>query len=155
MITYHIMTEPERELVCAWNYQGDYEIYNMPPYREQKEQGVGLGNPRCGSNYYAYYDGNKLVGFTNILEEPQEVFIGIGIDPDLCGQGYGQRILRLTREISKTLYPGKPLYLEVRSWNQRAVNCYKKAGFTVDGEAFEQATMLGTGSFLRMVCREL
>lgn len=151
MITYHIMTEPEKELIASWNYTGDYEIYNMPSYQEQKAQGVGLGDPLCATNYYSYYDGDTLIGFTNILEEPSEVFIGIGVTPDLCGRGYGQNILRIAYEISKTHYPDKPLYLEVRAWNQRAIECYKKAGFTPDGDVFEQKTMLGTGQFLRMV----
>lgn len=151
MITYHIMTEAEKELIAAWTYTGDYEIYNMPSYQEQKAQGVGLGNPLCANNFYSYYDGDVLIGFTNILEEPGEVFIGIGVAPNLCGRGYGQNILELAYKISKTYYPDKPLYLEVRSWNRRAIECYKKAGFTPDGKIVEQETMLGTGQFLRMV----
>lgn len=152
MITYHVMTESEKEAVAAWNYTGDYEIYNMPSYQEQKDKGMAFGNPLCDKNFYAYYDEKQLIGFTNILEEPKEIFIGIGVAPHLCGCGYGQKILRIAHEISKTLYPSKPLYLEVRAWNQRAIHCYEKAGFAIDGAAFEQETMLGTGQFLRMIC---
>ncbi len=101
MLTYHIMTEPEKEAAAAWNYTGDYEIYNMPSYREQKEQGVGFGNPGCRKNYYSYYDEHRLIGFTNILEEQEWVFLGIGVSPDTCGRGYGQKILRLAQSISK------------------------------------------------------
>ncbi len=151
MITYHVMTGQEKEIVADWNYTGDYEIYNMPSYKEQQEKGVAFGNPACDKNFYAYYDEDTLIGFTNILEEPKEIFIGIGVAPNICGCGYGQKMLRIAQEIAKTLYPGKPLYLEVRAWNERAITCYKKAGFTIDGEAFEQETMLGTGRFLRMV----
>ena len=54
-------------------------------------------------------------------------------------------------EISKKLYPDKPLYLEVRTWNIRAVKCYQKAGFRIDGQAYELTTGIGTGTFYRMI----
>lgn len=151
MITYHLMTEQEKEIVAAWNYTGEYEIYNMPPYQEQKQKGIGLGNPLRSKNFYSYYDGDTLIGFTNILEEEKEVFVGIGVSPDICGHGYGQKMLAIVHDIANTLYPNKPLYLEVRTWNKRAVRCYQKAGFQIDGEAFGQETMAGEGSFFRMV----
>ena len=109
MLTYHLMTEQEKELASSWQYEGEYAIYNEPSYQEQKEKGIGFGNPKCDKNFYAYCDGQELVGFTNILEEQQAVFIGIGVRPDLCGQGYGQQMMKLAQTISQTLYPGKPL----------------------------------------------
>lgn len=151
MLTYHIMTDSEKETISAWNYTGEYEIYNMPSYQEQVEKKIGFGNPQCINNYYSYYDEGTLIGFTNILEEPKEIFVGIGVAPDACGCGYGQEILRIAQKISKTLYSNKPMYLEVRTWNQRAIACYKKAGFIIDGPVIEQETMAGTGQFFRMV----
>ena len=49
--------------------------------------------------------------------------------------------------LSRRLFPGKPLYLEVRTWNTRAVRCYQKAGFRIDGEPIRQTTSLGEGLF--------
>ena len=70
---------------------------------------------------------------------------------DLCNKHYGQRMLLIAYEISKKLYPNKPLYLEVRTWNTRAVKCYEKAGFRIDGQAYELTTGIGTGTFYRMI----
>ncbi len=151
MITYHIMTEDEKETVAAWTYFGDYAIYNMPSYQEQKEKCIALKNPSCINNYYSYYDGDKLIGFTNILEEKHEVFLGIGVVPDACGHGYGQKIIRLAQQISKKLYGSKPMYLEVRTWNKRAIACYEKSGFVIDADIIEQQTMSGVGKFYRMI----
>ena len=53
-------------------------------------------------------------------------------------------------EISEKLFPGKPLYLEVRLWNERVIHCYEKAGFQITGEPFAQVTGLGPGIFVRM-----
>ena len=79
------------------------------------------------------------------------VFIGIGVKPELCSRGYGQRILYETYQISKEVYPDKSLYLEVRTWNERAIRCYQKAGFEIVGEPFEQRTGSGIDNFYRMV----
>ena len=54
-------------------------------------------------------------------------------------------------ELSRELYPGKTIYLEVRTWNSRAVKCYEKTGFSIDGEPIKQTTSIGEGVFYRMV----
>ena len=86
---------------------------------------IGFMNPKSKKNYYGFWDKSILVGFVNILEEKEEVFIGIGVNPDLCNKHYGQRMLLITYEISKKLYPDKPLYLEVRTWNIRRHTRFK------------------------------
>lgn len=151
MMEYHQMNDDEKQKICDWQYTGEYEIYNMPSYDEQKQKGMGLANPARTKNYFSYFDNGRLVGFTNILEEENEVFIGIGVAPELCGKGYGQKILEIVAGICNELYPSKREYLEVRSWNSRAVKCYEKAGFRIDGEPFKQETSIGAGTFYRMV----
>ncbi len=46
---------------------------------------------------------------------------------------------------------GTKVYLEVCTWNIRAVKCYQKAGFRIDGQAYELTTGIGTGTFYRMI----
>ena len=92
----------------------------------------------------------QLLGFVNIKEEAEAVFIGIGVRPDACNRHYGRQILEITSEIAKQAYPTKPLYLEVRSWNQRAIRCYENAGFKIVGAPFKRVTDIGEGSFYRM-----
>lgn len=71
--------------------------------------------------------------------------------PDCCGRGYGQQMTRIARELSRSLFPGKPLYLEVRTWNTRAVRCYEKAGFRISGAPIRQTTGIGEGEFYHMI----
>lgn len=54
-------------------------------------------------------------------------------------------------EISRSLFPGKPLYLGVRTWNTRAVRCYEKARFHIVGEPIRQTTSAGEGVFYHMI----
>lgn len=149
MLTYHKTTEEEKEIITAWQYAGQYAIYNTTPYAEQKKQGVGFANPK--NNFYSFFDHDTLVGFINLYEEPTEVFFGIGVRPDACGRGYGQQMTKAACDLSGRLFPGKPLYLEVRTWNARAVRCYEKAGFHITGEPIRQTTAAGDGVFYHMV----
>ena len=152
MLTCHPMTEDEKFLICDWRYTGEYALYNTPSYEEELRKKTGFAHP--GFIGYSFYDDGALVGFTCLWEEETSVMIGIGVAPEACGQGYGQQMLKMTCEISKKRFPANPLYLEVRTWNARAVACYAKAGFVIDGEPFTQKTGLGEGVFYRMVLNQ-
>lgn len=150
-LVYRNLANEDKRQICAWKYDGEYDIYNLPAYEEMQVRQIGFMNPKMEKNFYAFWDENVLVGFVNILEKEKAVFIGIGVKPDLCGKHYGQKMLMITYEISKGLYPKKPLYLEVRAWNMRAIKCYEKAGFQIVGEPYELTTSIGTGIFYRMM----
>ncbi len=149
MLTYHKTTEEEKYQITAWKYPGEYAIYDNEPYEQQKAKGYGFASAK--NNFYSFYDGAELVGFINLYEEEIEVFFGIGVNPDCCGKGYGQQMTKTAWEISRTLFPGKRMYLEVRTWNSRAVRCYQKAGFQIVGEPIGQKTSIGEGTFYHMV----
>ena len=123
--------------------------YRLQSPGEQKQTGFGFANPEF--QFYSFYDGDRLIGFIDLCEEENEVFFGIGAAPDCCGRGYGQQMARTAGELARQLFPGKPLYLEVRTWNTRAVRCYEKAGFRIDGEPVHRTTAAGEGMFCRMV----
>ena len=149
MLTHHPMTEAEKHLISAWKYTGEYALYNTPPYEEDLKTRTGFAHPDFVG--FTFFDGRNLIGFTCLYEEERAVMVGIGIAPEHCGKGYGPEMLRITQRISQQMYPQKPLYLEVRTWNTRAVRCYEKAGYVITGEPFKQTTGLGEGTFYRMV----
>ena len=144
------LTEEDKREICAWKYDGACEVYNLPSYEKMQTQQMGFMNPKAEKNFLAFLDNDVLVGFVNILEKKDEVFIGIGVNPVLCNRHYGRRMLMLSYEISKRRYPNKPLYLEVRTWHTRAIRCYEKAGFQIDGEPYKLTTGIGSGTFYRM-----
>ena len=145
------LTEDDKQRICCWRYDDEYAIYDLPSYDVMSERKIGFLDPKNEKNYFAFLDGDALVGFVKLQEKDTEVFVGVGVDPALCGRHYGRGILEEAYRISKQLYPEKPLYLEVRTWNTRAVKCYESAGFCVDGEPYELTTPVGKGSFYRMV----
>lgn len=95
----------------------------------------------CAWKYGGEYDLYNLPAY----EEMQVRQIGF-MNPKSEKNYYG-----FWDESSKKLYPNKPLYLEVRTWNTRAVKYYEKAGFRIDGQAYELTTGIGTGTFYRMI----
>lgn len=149
MLACHLTTEEEKILIMEWKYEGEYSVYNAEPNEEQKKKGFGFANPQ--NHFYSFYDEKKLIGFINLYEEETEVFFGIGVKPEECGKGYGSQMTETACKISRRLFPGKPLYLEVRTWNQRAVRCYEKAGFHIVGEPIRQTTSAGEGVFYHMI----
>lgn len=144
MLTCHPITQEEKQEICTWRYPGEYSIYNQPPYQEMVRRGYGYCNPQREGNFFSFREDGRLVGFVNLLEEQERVFVGIGVAPQLCGRGYGRAILALAGELSRRRSPGKPLYLEVRSWNRRAISCYRRAGFSPEAEV-EKSTPPGSG----------
>lgn len=150
-LTHGLLTEKEKRQICDWHYAGDYGIYDLPSYEEMKDRSMGFLNPEREGNFRGFWEGDSLVGYVNMREEEKEVFIGIGVAPELCGQGYGGEILKEAFCIAGKRYPGKPLYLLVRSWNKRAIRCYEKAGFVIAGDTLEKETPAGGESFYRMI----
>lgn len=138
---HHTMTLAEAAAIAKWEYPGDYALYNEPDFSQLTPQQL--------SHYLSFCLLGELVGFVNLLEEPDAIFFGIGICPQACSQGLGTAITREAVAIAKQRWPKKPLYLEVRTWNKRAVRCYEKAGFTIT-KTFQMTTHLGPGSFYRM-----
>lgn len=149
MLISHRATIEERKIFCDWKYDGEYALYNLMSYEEMEQKQFCFCNPKMITE--AFYDEDKLVGFCNLYDDGDEVFFGIGVNPDSCGRGYGKEMTEQMYLISKELFPGKPLYLEVRAWNKRAINCYKKAGFMIDGDIIQEETYAGTGEFYRMI----
>ncbi len=152
MLTYHnILTEKEKQEICSWKYDGEYAIYNLPPQQQLAENMQGIYNPANAANYYAFYDGDIFIGYINLIERNTKFSVGISVKPDMCGKGYGRQMLEICTTIAKQISQEKPVGLQVRTWNRRAINCYKKAGFEIVGEEYQLTTPGGKGMFYRMV----
>ena len=148
MLELHKTTEEEKYAICEWKYNGEYAIYNNISYKEQVKAYRGFANPK--NNFYSFSDGKQLIGYINLIENETDVLFGVGVAPAFCNQGYGQMICKTAIELSHQLYPGKPICLQVRTWNTRAVRCYEKAGFHIVGKPVKKATPIGEGLFYYM-----
>lgn len=149
-LTCRPLSQEDKGAICAWRYPGEYGVYDFPSLAEMAEQGTGFMAPGACGNYLGWHGEGTLIGFTKLQAEEKGIFVGIGVNPAHLSQGWGRRILEKAALLCQERWPGKPLYLIVRTWNQRAIRCYKKAGFVIDGPPFEMTTGMGPGTFYRM-----
>lgn len=145
-----IFTEEHAIEITNWKYEGEYSIYNLPSWNEIKKNNLSLAKEDKRKNFISFIDDNKeLIGFINLLDKGSSIFFGIGIKPDYCGMGIGKEIISLGLEECRNKYSTKPVVLEVRTWNKRAVKCYESQGFKIV-ETKIQKTYLGDGEFFVM-----
>jgi [ribosomal protein S18]-alanine N-acetyltransferase len=149
-LTAHQLTEEQAKEISNWRYIGEYAIYNLPSWDKMVQEKYSLCENAKRQRYIGYTNENKeLVGFVNLLDEGETVFFGIGINPSYCSKGIGKVITKMALLESEKRFPNKPMVLEVRTWNKRAVNCYKSQGFEII-ETKQQETRIGFGEFYVM-----
>lgn len=151
MLLHRALTEEDKKEICSWKYEGEYAIYDLPVYEEMCRKKIGFANPQREKNFQVFLLDGIVIGFVNIKEEPEEVFIGIGERPEYCGKGYGRQILAEACKVAKKKFPEKICYLEVRVWNERAIRCYQSVGFVIVGEPYMLKTLAGEDLFYKMV----
>ncbi|WP_442599601.1 GNAT family N-acetyltransferase [Neobacillus sp. D3-1R] len=129
------MNEVYAKEILTWKYEAPFDFYNIDFSDEALEE-------LLNNNYFAIVnDTNQLIGFFCFGKAAQVpigerygaytedmVDFGLGMKPDLTGQGKGFEfltfILDSIRETEK-----KPLRLTVASFNKRAIKLYEKLGF--------------------------
>ncbi|WP_428772546.1 GNAT family N-acetyltransferase [Vibrio sp.] len=60
---------------------------------------------------------------------------GIGVHDDFHGLGIGSKLIATVLDLADNWLQVKRVQIEVNSDNQRAIACYKKFGFEIEGEA--------------------
>ena len=143
-------TEELAKEITTWRYEGEYEIYNLPSWDEVIKKQISLCKKEKRENFIGYLnEENNLIGFVNLVDEGDSVFFGIGVKPEYCGAGIGKQIIKMALDECSKRYENKPIILEVRSWNKRAIKCYESQGFKIV-KIKKQETYAGFGEFFVM-----
>jgi ribosomal protein S18 acetylase RimI-like enzyme len=149
-LTGHKLSEEQAKEISNWKYTGEYSIYSLPSWDKMVQKDYSLTDPAKRERYIGYTnDYGELVGFVNLSDKGDKVCFGIGLKPDYCGRGIGRIITKMALIESQKRFPNKPVMLEVRAWNKRAVNCYESQGFEIV-EIKQQQTHIGFGEFYVM-----
>ena len=144
------LTEKHAKEISTWKYHGKYEIYNLPCWETMLNEGYALCDDIKRKRFIAYInEENELLGFVSLLDESKSIFLGIGVNPKYCNQGIGKEIIKLAIKKCKENFSNKSITLEVRTWNKRAINCYKSQGFKIINTKYQE-THLGFGEFHTM-----
>ena len=135
------MTESHAIEILKWQYPSPYDMYNQEVTTAGIEEYLG-GLYRAitdqKGNLIGYYCTHQPAQVPKghefkVYEEPY-LDIGLGMKPELTGQGFGREFLTF---ILKEL-EAKTLRLTVATFNQRAIRLY-------EGFEFEQADIFTNG----------
>lgn len=141
------MTAADAEAVAGWRYPGVYKFYNMD--EDPADLAELLDPVNWASLYRAVVSGGELVGFFSFAASEGVVELGLGLRPDLTGQGLGGSFLEAGLEYARGAYGATRFRLAVATFNERAIRLYEKAGFR-RGAVVERQSNGGVYSFLEM-----
>lgn len=144
-------TEVHAKDVCTWKYDNEFAIYNMPSWEDVclNKWAFSIDDKRK-QEFRALIDvSNNLIAYFRIQTIDSYILIGLGLKPEFCSQGLGKELIEIIKTHCISHYSNMKLCLEVRSFNTRAIRCYKAAGF-IQTDTYIKETPLGTSEFIRL-----
>jgi len=125
------MTADDGEAIALWRYPGPWGVYDLS---EPMDPAQG---------FWAVVDETgALVGFAcfgaearvpGLAERSGVLDVGVGMRPELTGQGHGQAFAAAVLDHGAALDAGLTLRAVVKSWNTRSVRLLLGLGFTPVG----------------------
>src|SRR5699024_2207346 len=101
-----------------WKYDGKYSFYNMTEDLEDYEEIISPLLRK--SNYFQVIKNNELFGFFVLEQAVDIVSMGVGIKPELTGNGFGLQFVLLILDYIKKNYSISTVRLGVAEFNIRA-----------------------------------
>lgn len=135
--TIRPMTKRNAWEISSWKYDGIYSFYNRPITNEPSVD----GDTPIDKSFVVYDNDGTLIGHFHFGHDGQiptiENFeytsdfldVGLGLNPKLCGQGYGVQFTVFVIGFAKQHYGSKKFRLSVAAFNERAQKVYEKIGF--------------------------
>ena len=124
--------------LIGWRYDEPYTLYNVVVKPEELATLVAsFVDPT--NHYYSLKDGDgALVGFCCFGIEAQvpggdysspALDVGVGMRPDLTGQGHGQQFIEAALKFGRETYHPILFRATVAAFNQRSLRACEKAGY--------------------------
>ena len=142
------MTQKEAEAVAAWHYPEPYFFYDWTADADDLRE---LLEPELrGEAYWAVRDeADELVGYFSLKPKGDAVEVGLGLRPDLTGQGLGAAFLAAGLDFARGRFSPERFTLAVATFNERAIKVYERAGFARD-RVYMHSTNGAEWEFLEM-----
>ena len=146
--TFSPLTQRQAEQIAyEWQYDGPFAFYDMP--NAEDDLAEFLNPEERTEHYFAVLNGEELIGYYVFEPNAEVVDVGLGMRPDLTGQGNGMAFLDAGLAFVMDRYAPKQIELAVATFNERAIRLYTKSGFE-PVERFQQATNGGSYEFMKM-----
>jgi ribosomal-protein-alanine N-acetyltransferase len=136
IFTFHPINETDARATLDWRYDAPYDLYNITPADFEKEMQLLLDPQNA---YYTIADEHgDLVAYCCFGPDGQvpggnysaaALDIGLGVRPDLTGQGRGLTYVNAVLDFARRTFPPTAFRVTVAEFNKRALRVWKKAGF--------------------------
>lgn len=135
------MTKEFATEILSWKYPSPYDLYNnefsaaaFSELMEGSYQGV-VNDFNDLTGFFCTGDTAKVpAGIPLGVYEELAVDFGLGMRPDLTGNGFGKIFLGVVLDEINLNFPSMKLRLTVASFNKRAISVYKSMGFEIENQ---------------------
>lgn len=152
MFTAAPMTERHCQAICEWRYEPPYDLYNWSSWESLKQAGEEFADPKIRTDQFCSIvnEDGELCAFAQFFPLDGIIRLGVGLRPDLCGQGFGVHFMEAIVKEAKKRAPSHIIDLEVLTWNDRAYKVYERSGFVYE-QTYDRMTPTGMAAFHCMV----
>lgn len=129
------LDEANARACAVWRYEAPLDFYNLNPNEIEQNVQYFLDSKK---HFYGIFEEQKFVGFCSFGEDGQVnggdyskpgLDIGMGICPDLIGQGRGSYYIETVLNFASGEF-NPPMYrVTIAAFNGRALRVWSKAGF--------------------------
>ena len=122
------MTVGDAQAIAAWRHPEPYSFYDADA--DPGDLAELLDPSEWGRRYFAADDARgELAGLFVFKLTNRMAEIGLGLRPDLTGQGLGLRFVEAGVDYAATVLGASEFALAVAAFNRRAITVYERAGF--------------------------
>ena len=135
--------------VETWTYPPPYDFYDAA---SDPEDAATMRDPAMYHHFRAVLgkDGELEAFWWLDPKDDDAVEVGLGLRPDLTGQGLGEAVVRAALEYARAEWQPTTLRLFVTVWNDRAIRLYERLVFREVGRESRSFPLHGEHEFLRM-----
>jgi len=119
-----------------------------PPYDFYDSRHEPVRNP---DRFFCAHDGaGSVVGFYYFELKGRVLEYGLGLRPDLTGEGLGLEFFKAGLEYGRDRFRPDQIVLAVAAFNERAITVYERAGFVRTGRHVRTLPGFGEVDFIDM-----
>jgi ribosomal-protein-alanine N-acetyltransferase len=131
------ITRADARAISRWRYGGPYSVYDGDPasvdslleprfhYHSVHDEGGNLAGYFCFGEDARVSAGRRL----GVYERERALDVGLGMRPELTGQGLGEEFVTSGLRFAKATYAPEAFRLTVATFNRRAIRVYERVGF--------------------------
>jgi [ribosomal protein S18]-alanine N-acetyltransferase len=146
--TFARLSQEEAEAIAEWHYPEPYSFYDWSADVDDLQE--LLEAARRGDVYWGVHDeGGELIGHFSFKLAGGALEVGLGLRPDLTGQGLSADFLAAGLHFARGRFAPERFTLAVATFNERAITVYERAGFA-RGRVYVHSTNGAEWEFLEM-----